>query len=197
MTLAGRLRGALRFSWRRSMLTAAFCTAVCANANAEIRPDVRAPQNTDITSLLYVGNSFFYYNNGISGFVAGFSRGSSHHKHLSGTMITIAGSGLDWHDLESYFRPHAVGSYTFDQHNNIVFNTRSKPYDAVLMMDCSQCPIHPQLAPVFFDYANRDAEIARRHGVEPMLFMSWAYKDHPEMTAGLAEAYTEGRQRKP
>jgi hypothetical protein len=30
----------------------------------------------------------------------------------------------------------------------------------------------------------------RRHGAVPVLFMSWAYQDRPEMTADLAEAYT-------
>jgi hypothetical protein len=29
-----------------------------------------------------------------------------------------------------------------------------------------------------------------RNGVRPVLFMSWAYKDKPEMTAQLAEQYT-------
>ena len=30
----------------------------------------------------------------------------------------------------------------------------------------------------------------RAHGTRPVLFMSWAYADKPEMTAELAEAYT-------
>jgi hypothetical protein len=30
----------------------------------------------------------------------------------------------------------------------------------------------------------------RAHGARPVLFMSWAYADKPEMTAELAEAYT-------
>jgi hypothetical protein len=93
--------------------------------------------------------------------------------------------------MESYYRPHAIGYYNFDANNNIVFNTRSKYYDAVVMIDCSQCPIHPQLAPVFVKYARENAEIARRHGAEPILFMTWAYEDKPEMTALLADAYTK------
>jgi hypothetical protein len=105
-------------------------------------------------------------------------------------MVTIGGSGFDWHDLEVYLRPNAIGYYAIDKDNNIVFNKRSKFYDAVIMMDCSQCPIHPQLSAVFEEYARKNAKIARRHDVEPILFMSWAYKDKPEMTERLAEAYT-------
>ena len=33
----------------------------------------------------------------------------------------MARSGLDWHDVESYFRPNAIGSYSFDEQNNVVF----------------------------------------------------------------------------
>jgi hypothetical protein len=57
-------------------------------------------------------------------------------------------------------------------------------------MDCSQCPIHPQLSGIFHEYAKKDAEIARKYGVRPVFFMSWAYKDAPEMTAKLSDAYT-------
>ena len=58
------------------------------------------------------------------------------------------------------------------------------------MMDCSQCPIHPQLTSVFTDYARKNSDIVRAHGATPIFFMSWAYADRPEMTAQLAEAYT-------
>ncbi len=105
-------------------------------------------------------------------------------------MVTIGGSGFDWHDVESYFRPNAIGSYSFDDHNNVVFNKRDKLFDAAVMMDCSQCPIHPQLKTVFTEFAKKDSDIVRAHGAKPVFFMSWAYADRPEMTAQLAEAYT-------
>jgi hypothetical protein len=59
-----------------------------------------------------------------------------------------------------------------------------------MVMDCSQCPIHPQLKPVFHEYAAKHAATIRANGARPILFMSWAYKDKPEMTAQLAEQYT-------
>jgi hypothetical protein len=57
-------------------------------------------------------------------------------------------------------------------------------------MDCSQCPIHPRLKSVFVEFAKKASDAARRHGIRPVFFMSWAYADRPEMTAQLAEAYT-------
>jgi len=161
-------------------------------ASAQTRPAIHAPTSPEPDTFMYVGNSFFYYNNGLPGYVSRLAAGAPDlRSKLRGTMVTIGGSGFDWHDMESYFRPHAVGYYTFDNDNNIVFNTRNKFYDAVIMMDCSQCPIHPKLASVFVDYAKKNAEIARSHDVEPILFMSWAYQDKPEMTKLLAEAYTK------
>ncbi len=65
-----------------------------------------------------------------------------------------------------------------------------KLFDAAIMMDCSQGPIHPTLKTVFTEYAKKDSDIVRAKGAKPVFFMSWAYADKPEMTAQLAEAYT-------
>ena len=109
---------------------------------------------------------------------------------MRGTSITISGSGIEWHDLESYFRPNAVGRYSFVGDNEIVFNKPGSQYDTVIIMDCSQCPIHPQLKSTFHEYAKKHSETIRKHGARPVLFMSWAYKDKPDMTQQLAEQYT-------
>jgi hypothetical protein len=75
--------------------------------------------------------------------------------------------------------------------NEIVFNKFDKPFDVVIMMDCSQCPIHPKLGPLFHESVRKNAQIAAKNGAKPALFMSWAYADKPEMTAQLAEQYTK------
>jgi hypothetical protein len=143
-------------------------------------------------SEIFIGNSFFYYNNGMPGHVSQLEKAAdpAHKDDYHATMVTIGGSGFDWHDTESYFRPNAIGSYFFDDHNNVVFNKPGKLFDAAVMMDCSQCPIHPRLKTVFTEFAKKDSDIVRAHGATPIFFMSWAYADKPEMTAQLAEAYT-------
>ena len=143
------------------------------------------------SSVLYVGNSFFYYNNSLHSHVLALLRSVNPVDPFRSVSITISGSGFDWHDFDSYFRPNAVGGYGFDASNNIVFVKADKLWDAAIMMDCSQCPIHPQLGKVFVEYAKKNADIARKHGAKPVFFMSWAYADKPEMTAQLAEAYTQ------
>ncbi len=144
------------------------------------------------TSVLYIGNSFYYYNNSLHGHVAQLIGSTTPPMKMRGVSATISGSGLDWHDVESYFRPNAVSSYSFDRSNNIVFNNpKDKLFDVAVMMDCSQCPIHPQLKNVFAEYAKKHSDTVRKHGAKPVFFMSWAYADKPEMTNELAEAYTQ------
>ena len=152
------------------------------------------PKVTDLggapESILYIGNSFFYFNNGMGGHVSRLNASAEASKKLRSTDVTISGSSLQWHDVESYFRPNAVGAFSFDPENNVVFNKNEKLFEAAVMMDCSQCPIHPELKSQFTEYARKDSDIVRKHGGKPVLFMSWAYQNKPEMTAGLAEAYT-------
>ncbi len=172
---------------------AALALVMCASAaHAQSKPALTTLGPHFPKTEMFIGNSFFYYNNGLPRHVTLLARAADpeHKTEYRATMVSIGGSNLQWHDVESYFRPNAIGSYRFDDNNNIVPVKRDKLYDAAVLMDCSQCPIHPQLKAVFTEYAKKDAAIVRSHGATPIFFMSWAYADKPEMTAQLAEAYT-------
>ncbi len=170
-----------------SLLIAVFCSAPLAQTAPKVK---HAGQ---VRTLLYVGNSFFYFNDGVSSLVLRLvAAGDPQNRpQYRSTMVTISGSGLNWHDMESYFKPGSgMASYSFTADNKVVFNKFDKPFDAVLMNDCSQCPVHPQLKDLFHEYARKHSQTAVKHGARPMLFMTWAYADAPEMTAQLAEQYT-------
>ncbi len=162
----------------------------CAPASAQSKPKRSDAGGAPPQSILWVGNSFFYYNNSMHNYLINIVRAADPQARSRGTSVTISGSGMDWHDMESYFRPNGIGRYSFVGDNEIVFNKPGRQFDAVIMMDCSQCPIHPQLKGSFHEFAKKQGDIAVKNGVRPILFMSWAYKDKPEMTAQLAEAYT-------
>lgn len=174
---------------KRILLAAAVLLAMGAAQAQTTKPKVSdlgdAPR-----SILWIGNSFFYFNNGMGGHVSRLNASAEAAKKLRSTEATISGSSLQWHDVESYFRPGAVGAFSFDAENNVVFNKNDKLFEVAVMMDCSQCPIHPTLKSQFTEYAKKDSDIVRKHGAKPVLFMSWAYQNKPEMTAGLADAYT-------
>jgi len=163
-----------------------------------ISPDLSAqtkPVRTDVggdaaRSLLWVGNSFFYYNNSLHGHYTALAEAADPGGRYRGVSVTISGSGLDWHDVASYLRPEGIGRYSFAPGNKIVFNKPGRQFDAVIMMDCSQCPVHPDLQGAFHETVKKDAAIVAKYGARPVLFMSWAYKDKPEMTEQLAEQYT-------
>jgi hypothetical protein len=142
------------------------------------------------TSILWVGNSFFYYNNSLHNHVLNLVRGADPASAPRATSVTISGSGIDWHDIESYFRPSGISRYSFIGDNEIVFNKPGRQFDAVIIADCSQCPIHLHLKAVFHQYAKKQSAIVIANGARPIFFMTWAYKDKPEMAAQLAEEYT-------
>ena len=176
---------------RPFVLAIALVLSALAPASAEIKPKVTSLGMDKPASSIFIGNSFFYYNNSLHNHF-GLLLKSAHPKYaMRATSVTISGSGADWHDVESYFRPNAIGMYSFDANNTVVFNKPDKLFDLAIMMDCSQCPIHPQLKATFTEFSKKNADIARKHGAIPVFFMSWAYADKPEMTAELADAYTQ------
>ena len=150
-------------------------------------------KTTDVKTMLWVGNSFFYYNNSMHGHVGQLLMAQSDNgkRNARNVSATISGSGINWHDMEAHFKPGGVASYSFVGDNEVVFNTFDKPFDGVMMMDCSQCPVHPKLQPIFYEFSKKHSDTVRKHGAEPVLFMSWAYSDKPEMTAPLAAEYTQ------
>ena len=163
---------------------------LCGTAAAQVKPKRTDLGAEPVQSTMWIGNSFFYYNNSMHNHVGNLVRAADPQSRPRATSITISGSGIEWHDLDSYFRPNAIGRYSFVGDNEIRFNKPGRQYDSVIMMDCSQCPIHPQLKSVFHEYAKKHSETVRKNGARPVFFMSWAYKDKPEMTAQLAEQYT-------
>lgn len=178
-----------RIDWRIwSAAAAALVLGGCASAPSA----TEAAPATPPKSALWVGNSFFYYNNSMHGHVGQLlAAANPGAKGYRATSVTISGSGINWHDMASHFKPGGVASYSFDANNNVVFNTFDKPFDVAIMMDCSQCPIHPQLSKFFTEYTAKNSAIVRQHGAEPVFFMSWAYADKPEMTEQLAAAYVK------
>lgn len=164
--------------------------SVCGALQAQVQPSRSQVGGARPDSLLWVGNSFFYSNNNMHSHVESLAQAADAAIQAHGVSVTISGSGLDWHDIASYFRPDGIGRYTINNDNRLSFAAGPRKFDAVIMMDCSQCPVHPQLVSRFHDNARRQSEVVISHGARSVLFMSWAYAGRPDMTAQLAEQYT-------
>src|ERR1700752_421166 len=113
-------------------LAAGFVTLASQAGLAQTRPAVTSLGPDYPKTAIFVGNSFFYYNNGMPGHVTLLEKAADpdHRTEYGAAMVTIGGSNLQWHDVESYFRPNAIGSFNFDENNNIVPTKREKLYDA-------------------------------------------------------------------
>lgn len=167
--------------------------ALCASLSlaADLKPTRKDSGATPPDSLMWVGNSFFYYNNSMHNHYGQIARSVEEKFRPRSVSVTISGSGIDWHDVSSYLQPNLIGKYSFVGDNEIRFNKPGRQFDAVILMDCSQCPVHPQLKSVFHDTAKKHTETIVKYGARPVLFMSWAYKDKPDMIKDLAAEYTK------
>lgn len=125
--------------------------------------------------VLFVGNSFTYYNNSL-------------HKHYR--RLTWA-SGLFTRE-NSRSRIMTISGGRLPEHSGGFKNVVSaEDWDVVVMQGHSLGPISEGTAEPFKRAARKYARIARKRGTRPVFFMTWAYTDKPEMTEQLDEAYTD------
>lgn len=163
-------------------------SSISSLAQTQAKPKVVEIANP--SSVLLVGNSFFYFNNGMNAYVDRLAKSADAKSNFRASMATINGAALDWHDIDSYFRP-SVASFTQPSDTDIVYDRREPKFDTVILMDCSLCAIHPDLKATFPEHVKQQSAKVRAHGAVPVLFMTWAYGSAPAMTAPVAEAYTQ------
>lgn len=169
-------------------LTALLC-AIALSGNNAIAADgqtVHGPQR-----LLYVGNSFYYYNNSLHGHVNRLLSSAlpkPERELLQSFSVTISGGHLRWHNVGAYLDA-GIGDSAFNDNNEIVASSQSTKFDAVLMMDCSRCPYDEATRSIFHEQVREKGEAIRARGATPILFMTWAYTDKPEMIEILSREY--------
>ena len=125
--------------------------------------------------VLFVGNSFTYYNNGLQSHFRklAWSSGLLTRENSRARIMTISGGRLP---------EHAGGFKSVLSEDN---------WDVVVLQGHSIGPISEDTAEPFRKTARNFARMARKHGTRPVFFMTWAYAGKPEMTAQLDKAYTE------
>jgi len=123
--------------------------------------------------VLFVGNSFTYYN-------------TSLHKHLGGLLRA---RGL-YQSGKSRLRALLISGSALDEHRaGISGMVTPGSFDVVLMQDHSVGPINPESYKVFKAAVLDMSQLIRSRGAEPILWMTWPYADRPEMTDQLFDAY--------
>lgn len=128
----------------------------------------------DPRKVLFVGNSFTYYNNSLHNHYRGLYR--ELYQPVAGAtrarIMTISGG---------YLPEHSAG---------LPAMLLSEDWDVVVLQGHSRGPISPESSHAFREAAKKFSGLIRDSGAEPVFFMTWAYSDEPDMTALLNEAYT-------
>jgi hypothetical protein len=123
--------------------------------------------------VLFVGNSFTYYNNSLH----------NHYRHFRNAE----------NGGESYGRVRvmAISGSSLPEHaSGLQQRLEADDWDIVVMHGYSNGPISEKYAEPFRESARAYAADIRADGGEPVFFMTWAYTDKPEMTQQLDDAYT-------
>lgn len=96
-----------RFYRKQALAVLAFLlvTALSGDLLAQTKPKRSDVGGEPASAFLWAGNSFFYYNNSMHNHVGNLAKVADPKTRFRGTSVTISGSGFDWHDMESYFRP--------------------------------------------------------------------------------------------
>ena len=143
----------------------------------------------NISSVMLIGNSFFYYNNSLHNHLGDLYDADPDLDTPRRRSITINGSSLSWHDVESYLSNEEIGSFRIDSDTNTYEPYEKQDIDVVIMMDCSLCPINDKRKDSFYKYVKKHSETIKSKGIEPILFMSWPYKNKPEMQNQLEQEF--------
>lgn len=110
-----------------------------------LQPEIKGIDSFKPKNILMVGNSFIYFNNGMHNpLEALVKKDLELKKNFKIRKITISGASLSWHEIKSYVSNPNIGSFTFDNENNLI-NLSVEPFDVLIMHDCSRCPINKKV----------------------------------------------------
>lgn len=124
-------------------------------------------------SVLFVGNSFTFYNNAI-------------YTHLRKLLVAEDASNRQKIFLKSMTTSGAMLS---DHSGGLKQLLASREWGVVVLQGQSREPIDNDTAPGFQATVRVYSEAIRSTGAEPVLFMTWAYAGQPEMMDQLANEF--------
>lgn len=126
------------------------------------------------THILFIGNSYFYYNDSL-------------HNHVE--RMVIAAGLFEESDLE-YKSATIGGAALFDHNIDHLLDPKSlrvdRPFEVVVMQDGSAAPLSQGRRKRFAETAEAYARKVRAAGGEPVLYMTHAYvPPHPQSRPGM------------
>ena len=144
-----------------------------------------APKVTAIDpphKVLFVGNSFTYYGDGVGGKFARLARATdqANRKKYKWRSMTISAARL---------ADHVWGLQAINRKPSPT-DRLARKWDAVVLQGHSTEPIREKLKGDFQAAAKELDGIIRKNGARTVLFMTWGYDGKKGMTQKLRDAYT-------
>jgi hypothetical protein len=132
-----------------------------------------AAEKKDTVRVLFVGNSYVYYNN----------------------LAQMIGLITDSMDTKIICKKSTVGAATLEQHWNSSRGLKSKQiiaknkFDIVVIQDNSMWPLEHKDSLLFFGHLFCD--YIKANGAKPCLYNTWAREKTPETQTKINEVYAE------
>jgi hypothetical protein len=131
--------------------------------------------------VLFVGNSYFYYNNSLHNKVLGLAKAAD--KANAGKYqfksATISAAYLSQHDVYSYLKPGALGY--------------KKPFDVVILQGNSSEQTSKAKREEFAKTVKAYDSMIRATGAKTALLMTWAYtQKHPNYDPKMMDMNRDG-----
>jgi hypothetical protein len=146
----------------RALMLASMAALAAAAAAAE-HPRITRPQVEAPARVLFVGNSYFYYNNSLHNHVRrlAIAADPSLEKKLAYKSATIGGATLAHHDIEYLTRPGRIGV--------------KEPFELVILQGGSAEPLTEAGRRRFRDTAIEFSKVIASRGGATALYMTHAY----------------------
>lgn len=146
--------------------------AAWAQESAQLQPrvtSVAAPRN-----VLFIGNSYTYYNNSVHGHVRSLAHAA------------------DAETRKGVFRSMTIsGGFLSDHAAGLPAMLKSRKWDVVVLQGQSTEPLssNPRRAERFMSALRQYDQWIRESGAKTALYMTWAYRGRLGMTGQVAHAY--------
>jgi len=175
-----KMRTASSFSGWLSIFVALLVLVACRQPSTDdaASDTPLVPSVTSIEApkkILFIGNSFTYYNGGVD-------------RHLERLAASTSPS------IELVIESHTVPSRTLKGHyyDNATRRALSRQnWDVVVLQGASYEPVDHTTQQEFFDFARRLNSDIKETGAQTVFFMTWAWKTRPGMSVKLRNAYVK------
>jgi len=145
------------------ILIALFAAFVACAAAAAPAPLVTAPQVDTPARVLFVGNSYFYYNDSLHNHVRRMAMAGDPglEKRLHFKSATIGGARLEQHDIDWLTKPGQIGV--------------KEPFQLVILQGASSEPLSDKARARFRDTVIRFTRLIAERGGKTALYMTHTY----------------------